>query len=440
MLKLNDNNIIVGQIKQILKDFNLPKCSVENSLDEYSKEDLNCHFIYKDDLYFRDAEGNPKKLEHYFFNKPYLNLTTNLKIENLLYDRYTHRYLGKYLRFIRDYKNVNLMSMYNCFDNETYPKSFVYDDTISLLLKQPDDWSTNYKNYYTYNKATYEYEPNTSSNWKSDTYYEKKKEVVLVEDDSHTIYSVPLRINEVYTISLSCELPIEMCVTIDSPLYQKGDAVIETATYVKTKISNIYLYDKLKTVSLNDSLKNILKTYPDDIRLLIKLPKAFDKGLTVLEGDFKTCSSDYNELTEYIVFKDSEGNIKDSGFYINPQLTSYLGKEKTYLVADRLIEYLTGNVISPLSESYDISKLQLKLLELNSKFDESDRMIESTKNSRYLGLWDDLDKAQIRYLINKNSDWTEGKELNHEFDLIGYCDKEIESKINEIFADKGGMI
>lgn len=100
----------------------------------------------------------------YLYGASYLNITANLKIQNMIYDRYTHRYLGKYLRFLRDYNGIDLMSMYNCADGEileskisiesigaefepndpnyiTYqiPVSFGVDLTLSLNSLQPFD-------------------------------------------------------------------------------------------------------------------------------------------------------------------------------------------------------------------------------------------------------------------------------------------------------------
>ena len=68
MIRFNDNHIFTGQIKQILKEFNLPKYSGGK-----------WHGI--------DEPG-------YFFGKRVRNYTRNLQIRNNAYDSYTHEYLG----------------------------------------------------------------------------------------------------------------------------------------------------------------------------------------------------------------------------------------------------------------------------------------------------------------------------------------------------------
>lgn len=90
MIKFNDSSIIVGYIKELLYSFNLPQIPVAELKTTYT------------------------------FNDYIPNITTNLKLENNIYDTYTHEYLGNYLRFIRDYKKIDLMSLYNCFSNKSY--------------------------------------------------------------------------------------------------------------------------------------------------------------------------------------------------------------------------------------------------------------------------------------------------------------------------------
>ena len=70
------------------------------------------------------------------------NLTRSLEIKNNIYDSYTHEYLGEYLRFLRDYDGINLMSMYNCFSNRRPYRMEYKDETITL-----NSLDSNYKIY-----------------------------------------------------------------------------------------------------------------------------------------------------------------------------------------------------------------------------------------------------------------------------------------------------
>lgn len=92
MIKFNDSSIIVSYIKEFLYSFNLPSIS---------------------------ADELKRKLPYYHWGEYIPNVTKTLKLENKIYDSYTHEYLGEYLRFLRDYKNIDLMSMYNCFSNNS---------------------------------------------------------------------------------------------------------------------------------------------------------------------------------------------------------------------------------------------------------------------------------------------------------------------------------
>ena len=122
MIKFNDDNIYVGYIKQLLHTFNLPCCKIDNPSNNYVVGDYfisaNKNEIYK----VTKIDENNKcsesvKICNYKFGDEVLNITKNLEIRNNFYDSYTHEYLGEYLRFIRDYKGIDLMSLYNCFSN-----------------------------------------------------------------------------------------------------------------------------------------------------------------------------------------------------------------------------------------------------------------------------------------------------------------------------------
>ena len=149
MLKFNSRNIISGYIKQLLYGFNLPVCRVfedENECEDFldissttsSSPTYKDNYIaiirkYKDDKdYFVTIDSQTseiKPLYIYRYNHFYPNLTKKLRLENDTYDSYTHTYLGDYLRFIRDYFDINLMSLYNCYNNET-----IVQDNYKYLL------------------------------------------------------------------------------------------------------------------------------------------------------------------------------------------------------------------------------------------------------------------------------------------------------------------
>ena len=187
MLQFNNNHIFTGYLKQFLASFNLPTCRVytaefERYYLEHGCEDprviestapiidpadlpmtfyINNEYIDKDKIrpgisinYLKDGS-----IQQYFWNtdnwKPntdiptskywksnttvhyngtkVLGLTKTLKNPTTLYNYQTHEYLGDYLRFLIDYEDINLMSMYNCFSNR-----------ICDNLKNRLDWQVPY--------------------------------------------------------------------------------------------------------------------------------------------------------------------------------------------------------------------------------------------------------------------------------------------------------
>ena len=302
MIKLNDSNVFIGHIKQLLKNFNLPNCPIGESNKEPNK-----HFIENDKIYLYKYDENRALNEtvtvtHYIFNRFYPNLTSNLKLDNNIYDRYTHRYLGKYLRFIRDYKNVDLMSMYNCFDQEVFEKEFNFKIKSTI-----------------------------------------KKE--FTSNENITAYSIPVYLNKLYLFKMISTAPIEGCLYIDNENL-KDDAeklniieqIAEKTFFKKVFYNQPVLIDLFKNLDIDTDkdLLNLIKENNQNLRLLLKVPSSLKSSITVLEKD------DAFSLTN---------------LHTNPQLFDYTN-DNNYLLADKLIEYLTGNVICPLSQDYDIEKVQ----------------------------------------------------------------------------------
>ena len=263
MIKLNDNNIFIGHIKQLLKDFNLPSCTIITEDNADKNFVSGKHYIKGSQLYLSDGEGSLVRKITYNYGKKYLNLTSNLEINNLIYDRETHRYLGKYLRFLRDQKHVDLMSMYNCFDGETFSKN--------ITIKIGND-----------------------------------KEIVFKNDDNYIVYQIPITLNSL-NLKMFDGREIQLGVYIDAnDAYVEGstkkscrDFVLEK-TYKTMRTTSIFKYDALvtllqslkdptstntarATIELNTILKDFILNNVDKMYLLVKVLKSDLKSMVILE-------------------------------------------------------------------------------------------------------------------------------------------------------------
>lgn len=358
MISLNNSSMFIGQIKQLLHDFNLPLCRIgDKNLPN------NSYYITNKTIYYRYLQNNAiinKRCYDYSYNTAYNNLTANFTIDNMIYDRPTHEYLGKYLRFMRDYNQINLMSMYNCFSSSILDHDIEYFVNGTLI----------------------------SFNSKSTDYI---------------VYKIPVSLVEEYSISIHNNKNIEIC------LYDEADFTklntdeskyeLSKATYLKTQINGVFYY-KPKEVSL---------TITNNLFMLLKLPRDLNTSIVVLEGKYY---SKYDKLNILSVPVGNEVPLK-----VAAQLLSTENTYNNYLLADRLLEYLTGAVICKLSEPYDIKRLQVALDSLYNTGAINQPAIPKT-TGRIYGVWDDKDLEIIKYLAIKND--------LIKYDFTGYVDKDIE--------------
>ena len=391
MIKLNDNNIFIGHIKQLLKDFNLPSCTIitEDNADENFVSGK--HYIKGSQLYLSDGEGSLVRKITYNYGKKYLNLTSNLEINNLIYDRETHRYLGKYLRFLRDQKHVDLMSMYNCFDGETFSKNI----TITI---------------------------------------DNDNEIVFKNDDNYIVYQIPITLNAL-NLKMFDGREIQLGVYIDAnDTYVEGstkkscrDFVLEK-TYKTMRTTSIFKYDALVTLlqslknptSINTILKDFILNNVDKMYLLVKVLKSDLKSMVILED-----SKEYEYVDSKSVWQKPRAStiIKYPTLQVFPQLFSNENLDNNYLLADRLVEYLTENVICPLSNMHDINRFHVVVAENPTKLP-----IKST--DRIYGYWTKSDTNNVIYLMQTNKDY-----IYNIYDMLGYVDKDIENLIRKELDD-----
>lgn len=380
MYKFNNDNIITGYIKQLLHSFNLPKCRVfdnEQSFKDYYKDvkDYGVFGIVKNYLDNSDyivylSKGDEiTPISIYNYNNTYLNLTTNLSLFNNIYDSNCHKYLGNYLRFLRDYLNINLMSMYNCFSNEILiGKEYKY---IIIPVK--------HKTKYTiaFNGVRYEY--------------------------LFTYKSTLDDIEELFTSTNSHEVK-------------------------KSTFNRPFLINSEKGLtSQTSSYKNI---YPDfyesNYKLVIRVHKDKNDTITVLEGDYtntKNCFVPIQANYDKKLLDSKYEKVNIDNFINNLQLLDpHIGsRNMSYPFADRLIEYLTGMAITPLD---NISKNII-----DAKYKELLRYTE-WKNKpnidKIKDTFDNIDRLRFLEVMSKNK-----FRFKNTYDLLGYVDKEIEECLDD---------
>jgi len=272
MYKFNNNNIFTGYIKQKLKSFNLPMCRVLTN-DQYT--DISGLTYIKDDMIVHNTKDNAV-IEPFIYNKAVPNFTKNLQITNTIYDTYTHEYLGDYLRFLRDYSHLDLMSMYNCFSNNICTNLSLTGSTTKNVKYIFDSKDTNYK-----------------------------------------IYMLPVKCGAQYTIAIDTNEPIELfCGLYKKNLYGK-DSTIGNKTILEQlvdvtyqKINNISFRNPIIYTKLTDINKNINKDlltkvlpFEKDLKLFIKLPFNNNSSIVILEGCYLHTNDEYLEPNSEAIIK-----------------------------------------------------------------------------------------------------------------------------------------
>lgn len=468
MLKFNNDNIFTGYLKQLLASFNLPKYKIYTKEQaEYFKEnntELNVitttkvqNDEYPEDLrytaYIKDNkiqhcikkelldgsiqyEWQPTNL-HYHDNKKELNYTKSFQIKNNIYDSYTHEYLGDFLRFFRDYYDLDLMPLYNCFSNQlctnlnlSFKHSFEYEWT--------DKYGVTKKN-------------------------EIKRDVVFDSRNKHfKIYMLPVKLFKEYTIAIDSSTPIEICCSLyDAYLDPKQLADdLANKTYMKLNKSNFntpFVYDKLaKLTEPNIDLLELAQN-EHNIKLFIKVPQENRSSIAILEGNYIGYNDSlYDTINDSIIQNKSIINFEEGKS--NHSIINNEGKEVyfefkkledrkfspisklqllamntgvSYPFAERLIEFLSGNAITNLDSIADnITRVQT-ILNVKNINKNSKNYKPNTK-----GLWDD----KIRFYVYDFIMNAKSQQLNYRIkhDLLGYIDKDSEANVTKAIQLRNG--
>lgn len=338
----------------------------------------------------------------YKFDSNYPGLTSTYSSINDGYDSKTHYYLGNYLRCIRDLHDINLMPFYNCYNGEYVTDIFINTSTTTTTANETEVTTTKH--------SIIQSDPNV-----------RGKKVI----------SIPVKFGETYSIFVDCGTEVEiMC-----GFYGNKGYISPTQTPAgEIKTENKYV--SLKYTSFRDGFtyttpKPEKSTYPYTrfFRMFIQLPLNTESSIVVLEGDYTTKNTTYGTYTYNeeekqltIDISDFPTKVKQNQTLLSDLSLTQIASTVSYAFSDRLIEYLTYNVITGEETiTQNISRVQQYASSLiNAKLNHTEpfNMLSSTPD-----VWDT--KLQT-YLFNLAK---ESKYIQNKLDLTGYVDKDVEQVI-----------
>jgi hypothetical protein len=473
MLKYNNNHIFTGYLKQLLTSFKLPTCKIytrefADYFEKHNTEDprvLESFDAIKDARNARESVRisylKNNELYHYFSAKPALTpnkerssenfywrrsselfyesskktngLTRSLNSPGAQYDNLTHEYLGEYLRFFRDYYNVNLMSLYNCFNNKVCNNIYF---TFPLNSSVEVEKSARVRTTFQANDAEYK------------------------------IYAIPVKLFSEYTIAIDCNQGIELFCGFYNTVLDTSAKAEELAakTYVKTGqtlFNQPFLYNKLNVThwpisadynTAGDQVRLVADTFTrwdivnreQDLKLFIKIPTSCKSSITILEGDYRGFNNaryyvvngewQYSQNHSVLNFNTKTDKIDLNSYSFKPisklQLLAFNTGE-SYPFADRLIEYLIGSAITPTEDIPDNIKRAQQVMVQNKNYFRIEGIWENKMQNI---LYDYIMKSgpvEVSDGILKDKRAGINPRLGHNtrstlYDVLGYVDKDAE--------------
>lgn len=359
----------------------------------------NCHINFEDTVKHHDFHkntSNPYPTVPYTYGQKILNYTKNLQIQNTIYDSYTHEYLGDYLRFHRDFANINLMPLYNCFSNRACPH-------LDLVFTVGNNYKVKFKTDQSFETALYKY------------------------------YMVPVKFFKDYTIAIDSEASIEVCCCVYDEYKNKDKDFADVPKLTYQCFSNLQfkkpiLYTKLQNLNnlLLDpqNINNDLCQQEDNLKLILKIPTNNKSSIVILEGNYTAyndnlvCSNSKDFIVEYNKTIINYENLDACDFLADKLITPLqllrTNTGESYPFADRLIEYLVGNAITVNEEIQDNVVRAKKIISTNCNPRVYPMVAED-------GIWEPILQCLTYDFINEKYNV---HDINH--DILGFIDKDVE--------------
>ena len=433
-----DDTIVTRFIKYFLANTYTPLVRVWNPGQFTMQDSL---YLYQGNILQAKITGVPTSIKRDFDikkifipDRSYHGINSTYISNTSSYDPVTHRWLGNYLRFLRDYYHVNLMPFYNCFCGE-----FVSNIDIRKVTGENS----------------------------SETFY---KVVSGVHDETSKVFIVPVKFGTTYNLALECDTKVEFMYAFYGPkglIQSPSDALVEdigSAHYTSIpscKFTTPYVVPAVEWEGVSGYTQNVAQ-FERYLRLFVKMPVDCNSSIAVIEGDISRNSCVYGKTEEesFTDFSSITGvnttllktcNSKTVEGNLIPQATLYFDEStsrqtyssrpiedclgplgllqwsdgNTYAFSNRLVEYLLLNVIdSQESISGNIERVQ----ERSTSFQMSNANLFPYYKGAYTpGVWDEDLQKYLYALRVSTHNIPKG---NPNVDFNGFVDKDLESILN----------
>lgn len=289
------------------------------------------------------------------------------------YDEITHKFLGDYLRLIKNRYNLNLMSLYNCFNYKIGEEVYIEENT-----------NTDGERYTLTNNV----------------------------NDRYKMVLVPIKFNTTYTVALDSALPILIKGIIydnglipwssdtDTRLWLSDTLSDKVIKYSSTQFSKPFTYRLPNTMVMQQN-------YESKLYLGIQLPKEYNSTIVVLEGDYTRIPQ--KNIADIAITNTNNENIDKTLRTIPSLLTVNDGAQHPF--SEKLISYLIRNTIDN-----------------RDTIDENVSGVEDKLGYRptYKDVWDN----KLRYILYDRYTSITNKDIN-KTDILGFVDIDIENALDK---------
>lgn len=362
--------------------------SIVNTNKDRSQSYVSSPLVVTNDLVlqtgFNFAEYT--KINNYTFGEEDNNITQTFVSNSSYYDSQTHKFLGDYLRLLSNYYDINLMSLYNCYNCVTATNVSINNTSL-----------------------TEEY-------------------VSDISDPNRKVLLIPIKFNNTYTIAMDCSQPILLKAVI-----YRGDTLVKT--YIHDLSKKVIISNKLgdKPIKVNNcrfnkpfyfSISNKLDTtnkylcddeklqninkFANDLYLAIQVPKDYSSTVVVMEG---TYSNEYsNVVSDFRITDTRDNQLMDQALPSIPSLLLNNDGEQ-HPFSDKLISYLLQNTI----DTRDLISENVSWVQDLVHY-----------SPEYKGIWDN----KLRYILYHKYNNLKRKDINLN-DILGYVDNDVEEALRK---------